>query len=257
MTDMMNERIPAEKFAFVQENEKLHDKELQTRARSFFADAMIRFGKNKSSVIAAWILLFLVLYAIFVPVFSQYTANDKDPMYVNYPPFSPVFSQFGFLNGAKTMDSQNDKAMAIWKGIGIETGMDPIIRIRGTHETEEKKRGQMVKRYTYDIEVNSYYAMGIVYRNLSYADYQKLQDWQNETGIQVIYPYVDAEDINGISDNSNIWFKMKSDGTALLDEEGNYIPAYSTRSDRAGAPYNSLRLADDPGDWVYSTAKSG
>ena len=71
MTDMMNERIPAEKFAFVQENEKLHDKELQTRARSFFADAMIRFGKNKSSVIAAWILLFLVLYAIFVPVFSQ------------------------------------------------------------------------------------------------------------------------------------------------------------------------------------------
>ena len=257
MTDMMNERIPAEKFAFVQENERLHDKELQTKARSFFADAMIRFGKNKSSVIAAWILLFLVLYAIFVPVFSQYTANDKDPMYVNYPPFSPVFSQFGFLNGAKTMDSQNDKAMAIWKGIGIETGMNPIIRIRGTHETEEKKRGQMIKRYTYDLEVNAYYAMGIVYRNFSYADYQKLQDWQNETGIQVIYPYVDTEDIGGISDNPNIWFKMNSDGTALLDAEGNYIPAYSTRSDRAGAPYNSLRLAGDPGDWVYSTAKSG
>ena len=257
MTDMMNERIPAEKFAFVQENEKLHDGELQTKARSFFADAMIRFGKNKSSVIAAWILLFLVLYAIFVPVFSQYTANDKDPMYVNYPPFSPFFSQFGFLNGAKTIDSQNDKAMDIWKGIAIETGMDPIIRIRNTHETEEKRRGQMVKRYTYDLEVNAYYAMGIVYRNFSYADYQKLQDWQNETGIQVIYPYVDTEDIGGISDNPNIWFKMNSDGTALLDAEGNYIPAYSTHSDRAGAPYNSLRLAGDPGDWVYSTAKSG
>lgn len=257
MTDMMNERIPAEKFTFVQENEKLHDKELQTKARSFFADAMIRFSKNKSSVIAAWILLFLVLYAIFVPIFSQYTADDKDPMYVNYPPFSPYFSQFGFLNGAKTMDSQNDRAMSIWKGIGIETGMNPIIRIRDTHETEEKKRGQMIKRYTYDLEVNAYYAMGIVYRNFSYADYQKLQDWQNETGIQVIYPYVDAEDINGISDNPNIWFKMNSDGTALLDAEGNYIPAYSTRSDRAGAPYNSLRLAGDPGDWVYSTAKSG
>ncbi|MCI9337691.1 MAG: ABC transporter permease [Lachnospiraceae bacterium] len=257
MTDMMNERIPAEKFAFVQENERLHDKELQTKARSFFADAMIRFGKNKSSVIAAWILLFLVLYAVLVPVFSQYTADDKDPMYVNYPPFNPFFSQFGFLNGAKTIDSQNDKAMAIWKGIAIETGMDPIIRIRDTHETEEKRRGQMVKRYTYDLEVNAYYAMGIVYRNFSYVDYQKLQDWQNETGIQVIYPYVDAEDINGISDNSNIWYKMNSDGTALLDAEGDYIPAYSTRSDRAGAPYNSLRLAGDPGDWVYSTAKAG
>ena len=48
MNDMMNERIPVEKFAFVQENERLHDKELQTKARSFFADAMIRFRKNKS-----------------------------------------------------------------------------------------------------------------------------------------------------------------------------------------------------------------
>ncbi|MDE7353587.1 MAG: ABC transporter permease [Acetatifactor sp.] len=257
MTDMMNERIPAEKFAFVQENERLHDKELQTKARSFFADAMIRFSKNKSSVIAAWILLFLVLYAIFVPVFSQYSADDKDPMYVNYPPFNPFFSEFGILNGAKNMDSQNERAMTIWKGIGIETGMNPIIRIRDTHETEEKKRGQMIKRYTYDLEVNAYYAMGIIYRNFSYADYQKLQDWQNETGIQVIYPYVDAEDINGISDNPNIWYKMNSDGTALLDEEGNYIPAYSTRSDRAGAPYDSIRLAGDPGDWVYSTAKAG
>ena len=257
MTDMMNERIPAEKFAFVQENERLHDKELQTKARSFFADAMIRFSKNKSSVIAAWILLFLVLYAIFVPVFSQYSADDKDPMYVNYPPFSPFFSEFGILNGAKNMDSQNERAMTIWKGIGIETGMNPIIRIRDTHETEEKKRGQMIKRYTYDLEVNAYYAMGIIYRNFSYADYQKLQDWQNETGIQVIYPYVDAEDINGIGDNPNIWYKMSNDGTALLDEEGNFIPAYSTRSDRAGAPYDSIRLAGDPGDWVYSTAKAG
>ena len=54
-------------------------------------------------------------------------------MYVNYPPYSPYFSQFGFLNGARNMDSQNDKAMDIWNGIGIETGMNPIIRIRDTH----------------------------------------------------------------------------------------------------------------------------
>lgn len=258
---MMNntnyEHIPAEQFAFVQENEKLHDQELQTKARSFFADAMLRFSKNKSSVIAAWILLFLVLYSIFVPMFSQYTANDKDAMYVNYPPYSPFFSQFGFLNGAKTMDSQNDAAMAIWKGIGIETGRDPVIRVLRTHETEVKSRGQMVKRYTYDIKVNAYNAMGIVYRNFSYADYQKLQEWQNETGIQVIYPYVDAEDINGISDNPNIWYQMNSDGTVKLDADGNYIPAYSTRAERAGAPYNSIRLPNDPGNWIYSTAKSG
>ena len=65
---MTYEKIPAEKFAFVQENEKLHDRELQTKARGYFADAMLRFGKNKSSVIAAYILLFLVLFAFLSPV---------------------------------------------------------------------------------------------------------------------------------------------------------------------------------------------
>ncbi|MBO5034744.1 MAG: ABC transporter permease, partial [Oscillospiraceae bacterium] len=61
------EHIPAEQFAFVQENERLHDQELQTKSRGFFADAMLRFSKNKSSVIAAWILLFLILFSIFSP----------------------------------------------------------------------------------------------------------------------------------------------------------------------------------------------
>ena len=254
---MSYEKIPAEKFAFVQADKALRDKDLETKSRSFFADAMLRFSKNKSSVIAAWILLFLVLYAIFVPIFSQYTADDKDPMYINYPPFNETLAPYGFLNGAKTLESQNDAAMGIWKGIGIETGMDPIIRELGRHEIEVKKRGQMITRYTYDIEVNAYYAMGILYRNFSYADYKALQEWQDETGIQVIYPYVDPEDINGIKDNPNLWYKMDSDGLPVLDENGNYIPAYSTRADRAGAEYNSLRLPNDPGNWVYSTAKSG
>ena len=254
---MNYEKIPAEKFAFVQEDAYLHDQQLQTKARGFFADAMLRFRKNRSSVIAAWILLFLILYAIFVPVFSQYTANDKDPMYVNYPPFNPTRAQYGILNGSKPMGSQNDVSMAIWKGIGIETGMDPVLGVTGTHETQVKYRGQLVTRYTYDIKVNAYYAFGIMFRNFNYTDFQKLQDWQNETGIQVIYPWVDPEDINGISDNPNLWYKMNSDNTPKLDADGNYIPVYSTKADKAGAEYNSLRLANDPGDWVYSTAKAG
>ena len=54
--------IPQEKFAFVQKDARIHDKKLDTKARSYFADALLRFRKNKSSVVAAWILLFLVLY---------------------------------------------------------------------------------------------------------------------------------------------------------------------------------------------------
>ena len=260
------EKIPAEQFAFVQESEKLRDQKLQTKARSYFADAMIRFRKNKSSVVAFGILVFLVLYAVFVPIFSPYTADDKDPMYVSFPAFNPKMAQYGFLNGAKTYDSQNDVAMSIWKGIALETGMDPVIRVLGTHETEVIQRGQTVMRTTYDIEVNAYYAMGILYRNFNYQDFQKIQDWQDETGIQVIYPYASLEDIypdmsanalKNVAENPNIWYQMNNDNSPKLDADGNYIPAYSTRADRAGAEYTSLRLPNDPGDWVYSTAKAG
>jgi oligopeptide transport system permease protein len=42
------ESIPQEKFEFKQLDATLHDKKLETKARGYFADAMIRFKKNKS-----------------------------------------------------------------------------------------------------------------------------------------------------------------------------------------------------------------
>lgn len=251
------EKIPAEQFAFVHENEKLHDAELQTKARGFFADAMLRFRKNKSSVVAAYILLFLVLYAIFAPMISIYDVNDTDAMYVNYPPFVPSMAHTPILNGARVMDSQNDKAMLMWRAVAEETGYNPVIRTVNTYTTEQRSRGQTITRYTYDIEVNMYYAKGIVYRNFNYADYQRLQEWQNETGIQVIFPYVEPDDIGGITDNPNIWYQVDSSGNAVLDEDGNFIPAYSTHAERAGAPYDSIRVDGDDGSWVYSSARAG
>ncbi len=256
---MTYEHIPAEKFAFVQEDKKLRDKALETKARGFFADAMIRFRKNKSSVIASYILLFLVLYAIFVPMFSQYKITDTDSMYVNFPAFVPSVADkgWGILDGARVMDSQNESAMLFWKGIATETGKDPVIAKVNTYATEVKYRGKMVTRYTYDLAVNMYYAMGILYRNFNYAEFQRIQDWQNETGIQVIYPYVEPDDISGIADRPNIWYKCDASGAAILDENGDFIPAYSTYQEKAGAEYNSIRLPNDPGNWVYSTAKAG
>ncbi len=254
--DVLNEKIPAEKFAFVQENENLHDRELQTKARGFFADAMIRFRKNKSSVAASYILLFLILFAIFAPIISRYDINDKDPMYVNYPPYVPALAKYGFLDGGRNIDSQNERSMDIWRGIAEETGLDPVNRIIGQTETKEKYRGEWRTRTTYSIEINSYYAYGIMFRNFNYDDYADLQKWQNETGIQVIYPYTDPELTNN-STNANIWYQVDSSGNAVKDKDGNFKPAYSTDTATQGAPYNSIRIKGDDGSWVYSTAKSG
>ena len=54
--------IPQEKFAFVQRDERIHDERLQTKAVGYLGDAWNRFRKNKSSVVAAVIILILFMY---------------------------------------------------------------------------------------------------------------------------------------------------------------------------------------------------
>ncbi len=253
------EKLSADEFEFVQFDAHLHDKKLETKARGFFADAMLRFSKNKSSVVAAWILLFLVLFSIISPIVSPYTINDKDKLYVNSPAYVPFFAEhkLGILDGAITRASQNDASMLYWRGIAEETGYDPVIRILEEHTTYVKQRGKEIPRTSYKIENNRYYEHGIVYRVFTYDEYEKIQQFQNETGIQVIYPYVEAKDINGITDNPNIWYKCDSKGNAILDKNENFVPVYSTRSELESIPYNSIRVAGDDGSYIYSAAKSG
>ena len=253
------EHIPQERFEFVQLDAALHDKKLDTKARSYFADAMLRFSKNKSSVVAAWILLFLLLFSLLSPILSPYTVDDKDPMYTNHPSYIPAIAELGWgiMDGAKTRGSQNEASMNYWKGIALETGRDPVLNILETQFTEVKHRGQMVKRYTYTIETNQYFEKGIVYRVLSVEDFNKVQDWQLENDLQVIYPYVEPADINGITDNPNIWYEVDSKGQAALNKKGEFVPAYSTRSEIEGAPYYSKRIEGDDGSYIYSAAKSG
>ena len=253
------EKIPQEKFQFVQMDARLHDKKIDTKFRSFFQDAMLRFSKNKSSVVAAWILLFLVIFAIVSPIISPYEISNKDKLYTNCPAYVPAIAKLGIgiMDGGKVYTSQNDASMAYWRGIGEETGHDPLIRIVDTITTQVKYRGKMVDRYTYTIEANRYFELGCVYRTFSYTEFQKIQDWQNETGIQVIYPYVESKDIQGITDNPNLWYEVDAKGAAVLDENNNFTPVYSTRKEIEGAPYNSLRIEGDDGSYIYSMAKSG
>ena len=136
--------------------------------------------------------------------------------------------------------------------------MDPLIRIVSTQTKKVVYRGQEVEDITYKIKTNKYFETGIVYRTLSYEAFEKLQQFQNETGIQVIYPYVEPKDIGGITDNPNLWYQVSdSKGTPVLDADGNFIPVYSTNASLEGAPYNSLRIEGDPGNYIYSVRKSG
>ena len=254
------ERIPQEKFLFVQKDTDLRDKKLETKSRGYFADAMVRFKKNESSVVAAYILLLLAIFSIVSPIISPYGVREMDKRYVNAPPYVESLAEkgWGLFSGAVTHDSQNEASMDYWKGIAMETGHDPLISILGKQVKTSKQRGKIVETATYKIQTNKYFEIGIVYMVFSYEDFEKIQKWQDETGVQVIYPYVEAKDILNITNNPNVWYQVKDEkGTPVKDENGDFIPAYSSNSVIEGAPYHSIRAAGDDGSYIYSIRKSG
>lgn len=240
---MMNKKnipeIPAEKFRFVGDENRLHDHKFDTKQISYFRDAFNRFCKNKSSVTAAFIILFLVLYAIFVPILGETTYSQAltDTNYLQFTKLLPKNQLFadmglGFWDGASEQTLGQPNFLAI-KAIGDETGY-PIIK--GEVEESLDENGKTI----YTSRIDSYISNGFVYMTLTQAQYESIQAWQNETGLQVIFPAV----TNREEKNANVWYETNKKGVAQL-KNGEFQNVYKTSG--SDGDYNSLRIEGDPG----------
>ncbi len=249
-----NGRISADMFEFVNLSSQIYDERPKTKPGGYFSDAFLRFKKNKSSVVAAFIIGFLVLFAVLSPIISTYTVNDKDDIYRNTPPYIRAIADLnlGIFDGAAVFDSQNLRQITAYKAIAAETGYNPIIGDIRERQYEERDRGEIVTVTRYSVRLNQYYMIGARTVNISYEEFERIQNWQSETGIQVLLPYVE-----GVSaTTANNWY-LTEKGEAVYDSDGNFIPNYSTDTQKAGpVSYNSLRIEGDDGSYVYSRDKS-
>lgn len=64
--------VSKDDFNLTQKDKKIYDKKFETKATTYGKDALKRFSKNKSSVVAAVIITLLLLLALIVPVVSPY-----------------------------------------------------------------------------------------------------------------------------------------------------------------------------------------
>ncbi len=233
--------ISAEKFKFVGTNAKIHDQKFETKQVSYFRDAFHRFCKNKGSVVAAIIIVILVLYAMLVPAFCEtnYSRALTDTTYLSYTKLLPR-NQLCVDLGLKFWDGSSVKSLGeanynALRAIGVETGYE-IFRSE-PEITEDPQTGKPV----YEIRVDSYISNGFVYLTLTEGQYQSIQQWQNETGIQVIYPAISDKTIT----DANVWYEVNKKGVAQLDKEGNFTNIYRVKGN--DGDYNSIRVEGDPG----------
>lgn len=240
------ENIPKEQFVFVDKQDLAHEKSLDTKPRSYFADAFSRFAKNKGSIVGAAVIIILVLYAIFGTIFSQYEVSHKDTYFKYTLPKSELFADTNFWDGCE--EKKDDESIFYYYYyMGLETGHDAV------KNREYEKKGSL---YVY--RQDSYHKTGCVYISMKEDEYFLLQQYQNETGIQVIYPALRLSQTSMIntyksknvlaSQVANYYYKFDTNTMlAKLDNYGNPIPDYKTikNGEVAKDDYDSLRIAGD------------
>ncbi len=222
--------ISAEKFKFHSTGENLHDNKLETKPVTYFRDAMHRFAKNKASIVAFVIIVALVLFAIIAPILSPYKVSDTDGFYKFILPKNQLFYDLGipFWDGGAEKEV-NKATFDLYRGIQEEVGRTVIMS-----EPEILTEEYMGKtKELYKFRLDTYNAVGVQFVKLSTAQYQALQQYQDEKGVQVIMPITDTalrpkaeQDLT----NANIWYKTKLGAgrktEIVYDAEGNFIPIY-------------------------------
>ncbi len=266
MTNQNYPNIPKEKLRFVGSNRQIHDVKLDTKPVGYFKDAFRRFCKNKSSIVAAIIIILQLLFALIVPLCSPYTVEDR---FGDYDLVLPSLSftrenNIKFWDGRKT-EVKSQSGFDLLYAIGEEyryvndTTENRAAIVEYTQEQLTDTNG--VEYTSYSMYVDSYYKVGFVYRDLTEKEYLALQEYQNETGIQVIYPLQKNNKYVG----ANYWYKLDeynqtllesslevgklenvakalSAGVALRYEDGSYVNNYLTSVDPNAYNYNSIKL---------------
>ena len=93
-------------FKLVQANEMIHDQKFETKPTTFLKDCLKRFRKNKSSVVAAFILGILLVMSVVVPVFFK--TSDVHETKTSHPELYYLEPKLfnggtGFWDGTKKM----------------------------------------------------------------------------------------------------------------------------------------------------------
>ena len=245
------EHIPASAFEFVPMEGRMHDKKLESKPVGYFRDAFNRFCRNKSSVVAAIIIMILVLYSIIVPWLCQnnYTRALTDTMYLNYGKLPPKAAGFGWLGMSGTeVVTVNENDFYKIRAIGLETGLDPIVEIIAGPYDDPTAGTKKNPTQFYDIRVDEYFRMGMMYLTVTQDEYDKIQAWQDEHQIQVIFPAItDSKEAN-----ANIWYKANKKGVATLskvDKDGDgYLeltPIYKTTTPSDTSYHSTMRIEAD------------
>ena len=213
-------------FEFVNAGERLHDKKFDDKPISYFKDAWLRFCRNRASIVATVIIVLIILYAFITPlIINNYDSTFLDPYYAKNAPYVEELEGLG-LNGGRSI-TYNERAYINMLAIGVGAEDKDGTGTLTLAEGQESKYAALNELYSvgmdagktyYDTNVNTYMLVGFVYKQVSQQEYAKIVAWQEETGIQVLYPLIASNEYTFDStdpNNANWWYKTNAKGAPV------------------------------------------
>ncbi len=257
---MSTNNISKDKFVFASNNDKIMDQKLDTKSRSYLQDAFFRFTRNKASIVASIIIMLLVLFSLVIPVVSPYSVSFNDTVYSNCLPRNQLFVNMNipFWDGGSNNIISYER-LSYYQAIEEETGLQPIMN-NGAYEEVEVENLLGAVSIRYEVRLDSYDSVGMQFLLLTTSEYENLQKYQDETGIQVIYPVTERAKrptTGSDSVNANYWYETSVIGTGAtltptLDEDGNLIDIYQTYTGTDN--YTSTVRIEGEGNYEYDYA---
>ncbi len=243
----LNMHIPAEKFEFVNHGERIHDKAFDDKPIGYFKDAWIRFCKNKASVVALIIIVCVVLYAFLMPLFNNtISATFLASYYDRMAPRHAALKDFGVMDGGVNRNFSEvglttklgigvgaadvEGAGNITIGEGKENEFQPMVKVGNVIEknTGRRNKGKEIIDRSYPGRIDTYLELGFMYQSIEQGELAKIQAWEEETGLKVLYPLVNANEYNpavNTTDEANIWYKANKKYVPMLTNEAGKVKA--------------------------------
>ncbi|QQY79883.1 oligopeptide transport system permease protein [Keratinibaculum paraultunense] len=108
------------KFEFIQIEETIIDEEFEGEAIGFFQDAMIRFRKNKASVVSFIIISIIIVMSIIGPMMNEYDFKQQNLKLALMPARIPGLEKLGIFDGTKKINVRKTSIEEKYKDSLIE-----------------------------------------------------------------------------------------------------------------------------------------
>ncbi len=218
-TELQN--IPAEKFAFAHAGDRIHDKKFDDKPIGAFKDALLRFRKSRAAVVASIIIILIILFSVFAPLFI--TTHDSTFLCTRYA-MKParvtwLRDSLGILDGGKDSEVSEGQLITLASigmaasennGIGVtykesfDTYYQPIMKVKEPYLTKNNKKQDV---YVYPVRVDEYLKVGFVDRSIEQSELANIQAWEEKTGLQILFPLIEENEYNKDFSNPNYWYK--------------------------------------------------